>query len=175
MDALQDAPAADCIKPPAEDSVSAFNDAPPDFKYAGMIRRIAAAIVDIVLVDVVLYSFWHLIGNPLVLQFPALVQSDAIYTFLFCFFNVCLFWLYFATWESSRLRATPGKLLIGIEVCDLSGNQIGFARATLRHFAKFISMLGGLGIIVIDFTRQKQSLHDMMARCLVVKRTAPTS
>ena len=41
-------------------------------------------------------------------------------------------WLYYAGFESSRGQATPGKVLMRLEVTDLEGNRITFARATLR-------------------------------------------
>jgi uncharacterized RDD family membrane protein YckC len=56
-----------------------------------------------------------------------------------------------------------------IQAVDLSGNRIGFWRATTRHFAKFLSSLFfGLGFLIIDFTKHKQGMHDMVARTLVV-------
>lgn len=77
-------------------------------------------------------------------------------------------WLYFAYLESSKNQATMGKMALRIAVTDLDGNRITFARATLRCFAKIVSVLTFfVGFIIIAFTRYKQGLHDMIAGCLM--------
>lgn len=77
-------------------------------------------------------------------------------------------WFYFAYLESSRNQATLGKLALRIAVTDLQGNRITFARATLRFFAKIVSVVTlFIGFIIIAFTRYKQGLHDMIAGCLM--------
>lgn len=77
-------------------------------------------------------------------------------------------WLYFAYLESSKNQATLGKMALRIAVTDLQGNRITFARATLRFFAKIVSVLTlFVGFIIIAFTRYKQGLHDMIAGCLM--------
>jgi len=56
-------------------------------------------------------------------------------------------------------------------VVDLNGSRMSFARATGRHFAKYISaFLLGIGFIMAAFTEKKQALHDMIAETLVIKR-----
>jgi len=80
-------------------------------------------------------------------------------------------WLYFALFESSRLQATPGKLLVGVKVTDMEGRRIGFGRATTRALAKGLSaLLCYIGYLMAAFTAQRQALHDIMARTLVLKR-----
>jgi uncharacterized RDD family membrane protein YckC len=72
---------------------------------------------------------------------------------------------------SSEWQATVGKRVMSIVVTDIEGKRITFARATGRHFAKYISAaLLGIGFIIAAFTARKQALHDMIAETLVVKR-----
>ncbi|HEV3482485.1 MAG TPA: RDD family protein [Candidatus Acidoferrales bacterium] len=79
-------------------------------------------------------------------------------------------WLYFATFESSRWQATPGKKVLGLLVTDLEGKRLSFIRASGRYFGKIISsLLFGIGFVMAGFTEKKQALHDMMAGCLVVR------
>ena len=79
-------------------------------------------------------------------------------------------WVYWALMESSRWQATIGKKLLGLRVTDLQGQRIGFGRASGRHWAKLISNLTLLmGYAMAGFTEKKQALHDMIARCLVLK------
>ena len=82
-------------------------------------------------------------------------------------------WLYSALFESSGWQATPGKRLMGIHVTDLNGNRISFARATGRHFSKYISgLIFGIGYIMAGITDKKQGLHDKMADTLVLRGKA---
>jgi len=79
-------------------------------------------------------------------------------------------WLYEAFMTSSEWQATVGKRVMSIVVTDLNGNRMSFARATGRHFAKYISVfLLGIGFVIAAFTAKKQALHDMIAETLVMK------
>jgi uncharacterized RDD family membrane protein YckC len=80
-------------------------------------------------------------------------------------------WLYEALMESSAKQATLGKMLLGLMVTDEAGNRISFARASGRHFAKYISSFTlFIGYIMAGFTAKKQALHDMIAGTLVVRK-----
>jgi uncharacterized RDD family membrane protein YckC len=58
---------------------------------------------------------------------------------------------------------------MGIVVTDTDGNRISFSRATLRHFAKFIStIIIFIGFVMIGLTKKRQGLHDRIAGCLVL-------
>jgi uncharacterized RDD family membrane protein YckC len=75
-------------------------------------------------------------------------------------------WLYWASLESSAWQATLGKRVFGLQVTDLEGRRVSFARASGRHFGKIIFV----GFILAAFTEKKQALHDMMASCLVIQK-----
>jgi uncharacterized RDD family membrane protein YckC len=80
-------------------------------------------------------------------------------------------WLYEAFMMSSEWQATVGKRVMSIVVTDLDGGRISFARATGRHFAKYISaFVLGIGFLMAPFTSKKQALHDIIAETLVVKK-----
>lgn len=82
-------------------------------------------------------------------------------------------WLYWALLESSVWQATLGKKMLGLYVTDLEGKRITFARASGRYFAKIVSTLTiGIGYLMAGFTPKKQALHDMIAECLVLKKTS---
>ena len=89
----------------------------------------------------------------------------------FIVLGVVIEWLYYALLESSAWQATIGKKTLGLEVTDLAGRRISFARATGRYFGKFISAIIFLiGYFMAGFTEKKQALHDMMAGCLVMRK-----
>jgi uncharacterized RDD family membrane protein YckC len=80
-------------------------------------------------------------------------------------------WLYEAFMLSSEWQATVGKRAMNIVVTGMDGTRISFARATGRHFAKYLSaFILGIGFIMAFFTAKKQALHDLIADTLVVNR-----
>jgi len=83
-------------------------------------------------------------------------------------------WLYHALMESSEWQATVGKKMLGLVVTDMAGQRVSFWRATARHFAKIITNMvpAFIGYIMAAFTEKKQALHDMLAECLVLRRTS---
>lgn len=95
--------------------------------------------------------------------------------FLAGFFGIILLvsWLYYALSESSSWQATPGKKILNLYVTDLSGQSISFGRASGRFFAKIITGMIPLaiGYILAGFTEKKQAVHDMIASCLVLRRS----
>jgi uncharacterized RDD family membrane protein YckC len=87
--------------------------------------------------------------------------------------SLLLGWIYNAGMESSRHQGTLGKMALGLFVTDLEGRPIGFGHASGRYFAKIITGLIplGIGYAMAGFTEKKQALHDMIASCLVLRRT----
>lgn len=123
-------------------------------------RRIAGWLIELLVVALILAS-GLVVGATL---------SDGS---LFVGFVVALtsMWIYFAGLESSRAQATlPGRLL-GTRVTDLDGRRITFGRATTRHFAMYVSAITPfyVGYLMALWTKRRQTLHDMIARTVVVK------
>jgi uncharacterized RDD family membrane protein YckC len=115
----------------------------------------------------------HGLQQPFVALIDAGVirSPEGFFALVLALLIVAFVWLYFALAESSPLRATPGKFVIGLKVTTREGRRVSFLRATLRHFAKILSVLPlGFGYLLIAFTPKKQGLHDMIAGCLVVRR-----
>ncbi|MBD2145667.1 RDD family protein [Sphaerospermopsis sp. FACHB-1194] len=108
---------------------------------------------------------------------------------------ILLGWIYSAGMESSSIQATFGKRISGIMVTDANGNKISFARASARYFSKrffilpwilafhfsnnaysslsvFLLLIGFalliIGPLMAVFTPEKQALHDLIARSLVI-------
>jgi uncharacterized RDD family membrane protein YckC len=101
---------------------------------------------------------------------PALIGSLVFIYVLIIMVSIAVNWLYFALLESSKLQGTVGKMALRIKVTDYAGNRINFARATGRYFGKILSsMVLMIGYIMAGFTERKQALHDILARCYVIK------
>uniref|UniRef100_UPI0013C2DACA RDD family protein n=1 Tax=Klebsiella pneumoniae TaxID=573 RepID=UPI0013C2DACA len=78
---------------------------------------------------------------------------------------------YFAGMHASKWQATVGKKLLGLKVTDLHGNRITFWRALGRYLAmSFLSGILLIGYIIAAFTEKKQSLHDLIASTIVIKK-----
>jgi hypothetical protein len=72
--------------------------------------------------------------------------------------------------ESSTHQATFGKRMLGIRVEHADGGRTTFLRALGRNLAKIISSIPmALGFVMVAFTDRKQGLHDMIAKCVVVR------
>jgi len=150
----------------------------PRVVYASFTRRVAAYIFDSFLL--------FLFIEPLILR-PLMARNGISPEDTAALYNInnrqvlainllvaLVAWVYWAVLESSPWRATVGKKLLGLQVTDLRGQRISFARATGRHFAKNLSLLMlGIGFFMIAFTEKRQGFHDMIAGCLVLRVVRP--
>jgi uncharacterized RDD family membrane protein YckC len=161
-------------------------EAPLTGNYAGLGRRFFAFIIDAIILFIFIAvgaAFFNLVQGMRYFYYitiqrapvSALTEAgtmDAAVTPIIASLGVLFIiipWLYFAGFECSRGRGTPGKTLLRIMVTDRDGNRISFARATLRHLAKFISVLIiFIGFIMIGLTKKRQGLHDKIAGCFVL-------
>jgi uncharacterized RDD family membrane protein YckC len=147
--------------------------------YAGFWLRFVASLLDGIILAVPMAILYGLLVATAI---PAIVRNQgdpgAIMAtilprlLLFEFLAFVAQWLYFALMESSSWQATLGKKALGLYVTDTDGNRVSFARATGRFFAKMISGLTLLiGYIMAGFTEKKQALHDIIASCLVMRKS----
>ena len=140
--------------------------------YGGFWIRLVAVIIDAILVELIVLPLGFFIGAAIGLAGVAvgMPNQGTRLVGLIVGFGLGVFanWLYEAGLESSSRQATVGKMAMGLKVTDLSGQRISFARATGRHFAKFLSgMILMIGYIMAGLTARKQALHDMVAGTLV--------
>lgn len=125
-----------------------------ELTYASIGRRLIAALIDGLIVSIV--GTIALYGLPVV---------GSIFVWL----------LYAPFLESSEVRATLGKKLMGIQVVNLDGTQLSFRSALIRNLIKIISgAVMCLGFIVALFTRKNQALHDLLSDTLVVQGESET-
>ena len=67
--------------------------------------------------------------------------------------------------------ATPGKLLMNLEVVRTDGGEIGIVTGVVRYIGYTISSIPvGLGFLWIIWDGKKQALHDKIASTVVIKR-----
>ncbi len=139
-------------------------------EYAGFWRRAVAAIIDLFLLG----FLQAIIMVAVIAGMTFGESSEQTAVILTVALNLAIFvamWLYFALMESSKLQATIGKMIIGVVVSDLDGNRISFGRASGRYFGKAVStVILMIGYMMAGWTGRKQALHDIMAKCLVIRK-----
>ena len=167
---------------PLEDGI--LNESSQFKGYASFWLRLAAMLIDGILVSVVFYIVIAIVfgatffasGGMDALANDELPSEETMNTFFIAYFTligalIVANWLYFALMESSKYQGTLGKMAVKIKVADENGDPISFGRATGRHFGKIISgIIIYIGYIMAAFTEKKQALHDMMAGTLVLNK-----
>jgi uncharacterized RDD family membrane protein YckC len=162
---------------------------PPDapaVAYAGFWLRVLAYLIDALILG--LFAVPILIGAAMAMGIGGTLASiprdgnpfqnglpPVFFLFIwFCILlGVCGTWLYHALLESSEWQGTAGKKALGLIVTDITGHRVSFARASGRHFGKFVTGLIplGVGYAMAGFTEKRQALHDILASCLVLRKS----
>jgi uncharacterized RDD family membrane protein YckC len=154
--------------------------AAPRVEYAGFWLRFVAWIIDRIVLQVatgfIVFPLFGIASIRTMMRMHQPMAPEDMFPLIASLGRIAiaalvLQWLYYALLESSTWQATLGKKALGLEVTDLSGRRISFARATGRYFSRIISALTLLiGYIMAGFTQKKQALHDMLAGTLVIKQ-----
>jgi uncharacterized RDD family membrane protein YckC len=144
--------------------------------YAGFWLRVVAYIIDAMILGIVGVGAFFPLFRANIHAFTA-ENPWEVYTSVsrpllaIRLLALMLSWIYYASMESSTWQATLGKKILGLKVTDLAGNRISFARASGRFFGKILSgMILGIGFLMAGFTARKQTLHDILAGCLVLRQ-----
>lgn len=146
--------------------------------YAGFWRRTSASLLDMIITLPILISLVHIFG----LDKHSLIQLDEnIYSVLdnkkslwiervVDILSFVIFSIYSVFFVSSKRKATIGKIAFGIYVTDINGNKISKMRALARLLVSVPSVLTGVGVLMIAFTKEKTALHDMICSTRVIKK-----
>lgn len=135
-------------------------------RVAGPLLRIGAYLIDfgirsfLFLVLAIIYSLTGI----------ALGGNVAIGLILLTWFFMD--WFYPIFFEAGKRGATPGKMVCGLRVVQLSGTPITFGQAVVRNFMRFIDGLPMFNYLVglssCFATRRFQRLGDLAAGTVVV-------
>jgi uncharacterized RDD family membrane protein YckC len=148
---------------------------------AGFWARLAAFMIDRILLTLVFVAVWTPIATPRHWQIPDLPQTltDAsvqqyreqlklwmdkalpIFLPIFLLYDVLL---------NGRFGATVGKMAIGAKITMLDGSPIGYSRALLRWMAARLCefLFFFIFYLFIGLRRDKRGLHDLLAGTKVV-------
>ena len=143
---------------------SSFGSNSTELIPAPFLRRLAAMVYDsfIVFSFLLLATTFALIIN----KGKSLLPYQGLFlTYLFISTGLFLGWFW------TRGGQTLGMLSWKIKLVDDKGQKIHWARAFLRYTLSIPSIgLGAIGLIWCLFDKDKQSLHDRLAKTKVVKR-----
>jgi len=153
----------------------------PESCYGGFWIRVAAYLIDELLLVAAALPFFFLLVFPSILrvmreaeagqQAPGLelVFLGLRSISLFLVITFCGSWLYEALLTSSSWQGTVGKRLLQLKVTDDLGKKITFGRSTARFFAKILSGWGMyVGFIMVAFMERKRGLHDVICNTQVL-------
>jgi len=144
-----------------------------DRVYAGFWIRFLASFIDsfllVVFLGFVLYQFFGI--NVVLAEIPYdEIKSHALlYTYIaiqniFPLIIVIYFWM--------RYKATPGKMICGLEIINNhTGKRIGFFRSLVRWFSYIISIAPFfLGYFWVFVDKEKRTFHDIIAGTVVIEK-----
>lgn len=151
----------------------------PSSEYAPFIMRLAAVLIDGVLLNIFTSILGFIIG--FVIGFVAIYQGITEIAGLDIpivggiaggTLGFLITVLYDAILTCSNWHGTLGKKILNLEVTTLDGQYLSFGRSLLRAFLKIFFSCATLyiGLIIAAFTEKKQALHDMLAGTVVVNR-----
>ena len=187
--------------PPESDDMGPLEPTPIRPVYAGFWRRVAAFVVDFLVIVVPAFVLSLVFFTDVVIFNPEAATGDVqppqgTTKFLVFQIAVLLLWIvYRAGLESSRFQATLGKQLLGILVTDRKYQRASFGQCFLRGWFYWlpgimgvvdtllqVAMLQLVALIVslvscvmVAFTARKQGLHDIMVQCFVLRRSEARS
>jgi uncharacterized RDD family membrane protein YckC len=146
-------------------------------RYGGFWIRVLARIIDGLILSVVFtplaFVFFAFAGRGVLPRpgtVPDMSQMGPFFAVVFGFsaVEVVLIAIYEA-WFVSNRYATPGKLVLGLQVVRPNGDKLSFVRALGRFVLYYFGFLIlGIGWIIAAFDEEKRALHDRICDTRVV-------
>jgi uncharacterized RDD family membrane protein YckC len=105
---------------------------------------------------------------------------DGIFVFFISMILILPFWIqpltlviaifYHVVFETSPLRATPGKAIMGIAVIKVNGEKLTIKDSVMRFLMSIISSaILCFGYLMNLFTEKRQTLHDLVVGTIVIE------
>lgn len=143
--------------------------------YASFWRRLAAFVIDMILLVILVLPLSLLVVfvfNSLVPEHPQgieyIVGAFAIFgTVASALVGVGIIVLYFPILEG-RFGQTVGKRLLGLRVLKENGLPIGYREAFLRRISYYFEVIV-VDALFIPFTPKRQRAFDIVARTVVIR------
>lgn len=142
----------------------ASTSAPTDKKYAGFWIRFLAMLIDGIILGIINSLFFKAQTNTFNTDGGMSMASNVNpLGMIVQIVYVVAFW--------TTLSATPGKMALGLMVVDEQGNKLTWQKAALRYVGYFVSSITlGIGYLMVAFDKNKQGLHDKIAKTYVIRK-----
>jgi uncharacterized RDD family membrane protein YckC len=138
-------------------------------QYVGFWARVAAALIDSVLLLAIIAPLLYWIYGPQYFADAGGVGGlvDVLLNWVLPAIAVIVFWIY--------RQATPGKMVIGARIVDArSGGRPSAGQLIGRYLGYYVSMIPlCAGLIWVAFDARKQGWHDKLAGTVVVREGSP--
>lgn len=144
-------------------------------RFAGFWIRVLASFIDYMIISFaqmfVVLPLSFLAGLSSVGADPSVAAARTFGLMGFIWvFSVAL-GLAYEAWFLVHKGATPGKMVLSLQVVRADGGQITWGLAIGRHFAKMLSgIILGIGYILVAFDGERRALHDMICNTRVTKK-----
>lgn len=129
--------------------------------YAGFVRRALAYLFDLALVSLLLGLAYQLLLPQVLPQLGIRGFTDQ--TLALIAYGFYLFYMTLLTCLGRQ--ATVGKVIMGMWVFGMQGQRVNFFHALIRETLKLILLPFSF---LMWFTARKQTLHDLIARTVVL-------
>jgi uncharacterized RDD family membrane protein YckC len=144
------------------------NVEPDQIHYAGFWIRLAAGLIDGIILGVVI-SLVKITFLTTYLQDVPVAERGLMYPILGSILQFSINLLYECCFLSSAWMSTPGMKAVGIKIVDYNDNRISFSRAFVRCLYEILSVvILMIGFLMIAFDSRKQALHDKLAKTFVI-------
>jgi uncharacterized RDD family membrane protein YckC len=136
-----------------------------DFEYVGFWPRVAASIIDAIILFVIQFLFQMALAPLLSFKDLAAIGLALALNLLSMAMGAC-----YEVFLIHRYGATLGKMALGVKVVRPDGSLISVGRAFGRYFAKMLSaIILCIGYLMVAFDSESRGLHDMICDTRVIK------
>ena len=150
------------------DTAVSDSSEPISMRFAGLWIRIAAGLIDGIIVMMV-NSLIEILIKVSTFSFRQTDFETSVIAVITVFYGIAIQVLYDACCVSSSWRATLGMKAVGIGVVDLNYKGVSFGTAFWWSILSGLSMIIlGLGYLTILFDKDRQALHDKLMAVHVI-------
>ena len=151
------------------------------YKFAGFWRRLVAFMIDSTIVTIIFvvlcvitalaffFGAMSADNNTWIADLTNLTGFSSLLLLILVFY-IAINIAYFTYFHGTTGR-TPGKMLLGLQVCSADGTEVSFGTAFLRAVGYLVSSLLltiPIGFIWAAFDKKKQAWHDKIAGTVVI-------
>ncbi len=134
-----------------------------------ILRAIAFAIDQVIIILFLIFTF----------IFVEMVGFRPLMSDMFLWIIVLpIYFAYSLLFEWLNYGQTLGKMMIGLKVRRLDGNEIGFTEAATRWLMRIVDIFvsaGSLAALLISSTERSQRLGDILAGTMVIRQVGGAS